>query len=108
MGWQATSGDTVLDKMIFKVIIPLVLGDPKVQDPWPTEHNCVPSLDLCEKMLEVLAGFSGGWCWHLLTKGNHPAVYLKNHKLKNAQTIWAKVAKKVSSSFQLGRKRYSH
>lgn len=94
----------MLDKMIFKVIIPLVLGDSKMQDPWPIENNCVPSLAPCEDMLEVLAVFSGGWCWHLLTKGNHPAIYLKNHKLKTFQTLWAKVAKKVSSICQLGRK----
>lgn len=58
MGWHAVSEGVVLDKMIFKYITPLAHGDPKVQDPWPVENHCVPSLDPQEEMLEVPAVFS--------------------------------------------------
>ena len=38
MGRHAVSGGRVSGKMIAKVIIPLELGDSKMQDPWPREN----------------------------------------------------------------------
>lgn len=58
MGSQAVSESMALDEMIFKYITPLAHGDPKVQDPWPVENTCVPSLDPREEMLAVPAVLS--------------------------------------------------
>lgn len=54
----------------------------------------------------VPVGFSGGWCWHSITREYDSSTCSKNHKLKTVQTVWAKVAK--NSSFYLGRKQEPH